>query len=346
MIMGMKILRNLLIPLGTLAVALVIVGGAAYAYQRSAQVNHQNDSLLTSAQDRLRQRTADEQHQAAVARVQASLQSATARLAQLRAALSPVRAIADAYDTFKKEGAALTALASRVKGSKAAELASANQALADTLQAWKILLSTIPPSGPSDAQIAQAERYASEAQNYVNQIQTIADSLSPSNSGLTQNEIGQIQTIADTASDEANKTSNDLATALPIDNGPSDTDNGNSGHIADSGSPTAPTSNSSGADGTSSTDPSAPGTTPGSGTSSGSSAGGVTAADVAQQQQVVDQLQDQVDQLQHQDPSTGGGQDSGGSATAPPGTEGDVPPPQLQFDTHGRPKLIQGSNKL
>ena len=172
MIMGMNTFRNLLIPLGTLILALVIIGGAAYAYEKGVAQNDQNDSLISSAQNQFRQTTAEEQRQAALAQAQASLQSATVRLNQLRSELSPAAAIADAYDAIDKAASSLATAALPQNGAAASEIAAATQSLADTLQAWKILISTIPPSGPSPSQIAQAEQYAQQAQTYLNQIQT------------------------------------------------------------------------------------------------------------------------------------------------------------------------------
>lgn len=340
MIMGMNTFRNLLVPLATLILALAIIGGAVYAYQMQAAGNRQNDSLISSIQDQFRSKTAEEQRLVALAQVQASLQSATTRLSQLRAALSPVAAIADAYDAIKKGAAALAAAPLPTKGPAAAEIAAASKNLADTLQAWKILISTIPPSGPSPSQLAEAEHYAQQAQTYINQIQTAADNLTPSNSGLTQNQIDALQTTASAVADGASKTSNDLATALPV-NADSNTEAGTNAQITDSGSnPSASNATGSGtANSSTGSSTNAGGSTAPSGTASSSS--GVTAADVAAQQQVVDQLQQQENQLEQ---ASSTDQGAGGTTTAPSGTEGDSQPPQLQFDAYGRPILIQGTN--
>jgi hypothetical protein len=329
MILGMNSIKNLAIPFLSLIAALAIIGGAAYAYQKESAKTRQTDQLISSAQDRFRERTAMEQRQAVLAQARSSLQIASVRLSELRAAFSPVAAIDTAYASFAKAAAELATAAAKISDPVAPKIAAAERGLADTLQAWKILLASIPSTGPSPSQIAQAEHFAEQAQGYIDQIQTISDTLTPSNSGLTQGQIDAYQQTADTVSNNADETAHDLAVALPPVP-PSDT--GSTPPAGNSGSTSGSEPSNSG---TASTD--SPGQ---SANQTGStSSNSPTAAEIAAQQQIVDQLQQQVDQLQQQDSSTS--QDGG--TTAPPGTL-EIPPPPIQYDIYGRPKLIQGSN--
>lgn len=329
MIMGMKTFKNLLIPLGTLILALVIIGGAAYAYEKEVVKNDQATSIITSAQDQFRQKTAEEQRLAALSQAEASLNAATARLAQLRAYLSPVAALADAYDSLNKDASTLSVASAKITGPQSAEFTKANQGLADTLQAFKILLSSIPPSGATNFQISQAEQFSKQAQSYINQINSLGESLTPSNSGLSQNEINTFQATASTVSDGATKTSNDLATALPVPpvaSNSTDQTPYSGGNTTSNGNTTTDTTSTVSAN------------TTGSTTNTTST---VTASDVAAQQQIVDQLQNQVDQLQQQSNDSSGDTDV---RTADPGTLDTENRPALQVDQFGRPILIQGTN--
>jgi len=337
MITGMNSFKNLAISLLSLIVALAVIGGAAYAYEKEAAKTHEADQLISSVQDQFRQKNAEERRQADLAQLRTSLQVASARLAELRATFSPVAAIDDAYTSFAKSTAALTAAAAKIKGPAAPKIAAAEQSLADILQAWKILLSSIPASGATASQIAQAENYAQQAQGYIDQIQTIANGLTPADSGLTRGQIDAYQQVADAAAGTAGKTSEDLAVALPP---PPASTTGDSGTSSGTGS--APPIDTAGSStGSPASDASQTGTTDASGQTGnqGGTGGSPTAADIAAQQQIVDQLQQQVDQLQQQASSTP--QDAG--TTAPPGTLDNTPPP-IQYDIYGRPKLIQGSN--